>query len=55
VNLAGGKGSHIKIIWPATQKMIVIPAGLEKHVLYYVLKEIETCSGVTWEKIREAL
>lgn len=55
VNTIGGKGNHIKIIWPPTQKSITIPAGLEKHALYYVLKEIEAYSGVTWKEIKEEL
>ena len=54
-SIVGGKGSHIKLIWPRTQKTITIPSGLEKHVLYYVLKEIEHYSGVTWDQIKELL
>ena len=55
INAVGGKGSHVKIIWPSTQKSITIPAGLEKHALHYVLKEIETYSGITWEEIKKEL
>jgi len=55
INCVGGKGSHIKVIWPPTQKTITIPAGLEKHALYYVLKEVEVYSGVTWEEIKSEL
>ena len=55
VNIFGGKGNHFKIIWPSTQKSITIPSGLEKHALYYVLKEIESCSGVSWDEIRKEL
>ena len=55
VSTIGGKGSHIKMIWPATQKSITVPSGLEKHALYYVLKEIELYSGVTWEEIKKEL
>jgi predicted RNA binding protein YcfA (HicA-like mRNA interferase family) len=55
INVVGGKGSHIKVIYPPTQKSITIPAGLEKHTLHYVLKEIETYSGVTWEEIKKNL
>ena len=55
INNIGGKGSHIKIIWPPSQKSVTIPAGLEKYTLHYVLKEIETYSGVTWEEIKKVL
>lgn len=55
INGVGGKGSHLKIVWPSTQKSITIPAGLEKHALYYILKEIETYSGVTWKEIKKEL
>ncbi|MBU1126674.1 MAG: type II toxin-antitoxin system HicA family toxin [Patescibacteria group bacterium] len=55
VNTIGGKGSHVKLIWPKTQKTITIPAGVEKQTLQYVLKEIEKYSGVTWEEIQREL
>ena len=55
VSRVGGKGSHIKLVWPETQKTITIPSGLEKHALYYVLKEIEKNSDVTWEDIKKEL
>ncbi len=53
VNMVGGKGDHIKIIWPSTQKSVSVDADLRKDVLYYLLKEIESMSGVTWEQIKE--
>lgn len=55
IDTTGGKGSHIKIVWPVTQKSITIPSDIRKDVLYYVLKEIETMSGVTWEDIKKCL
>ncbi|MBI4437435.1 type II toxin-antitoxin system HicA family toxin [Candidatus Uhrbacteria bacterium] len=55
ISAVGGKGSHIKIVWPPTQKSITIPTGVEKHALHYILKEIETYSGVTWEEIKKEL
>lgn len=55
VNMTGGKGNHCKIIWPKTQKSVSIQSDLRKDVLYYVLKEIEQYSGVTWEEIKKEL
>ncbi|MDO8626569.1 MAG: type II toxin-antitoxin system HicA family toxin [Candidatus Magasanikbacteria bacterium] len=55
IDKTGGVGSHIKIIWPATQKSITVQQDLRKDVLYYLLKEIELISGVTWEQIKERL
>lgn len=55
MNVVGGKGSHVKLTWPATQKTITIPAGVEKQTLRYVLEEIETYSGVTWKEIQKEL
>lgn len=55
VNTIGGKGDHIKIIWPQTQKSITIDADIRKDVLYYLLKEIESISGITWEDIKNEL
>jgi len=55
INGVGGKGDHIKITWPQTQKSITVISDLRKDVLYYLLKEIEAISGVTWEQIKEEL
>lgn len=52
INTVGGKGDHVKIVWPASQKSITVDADLRKDVLYYLLKEIETVSGITWDKIK---
>lgn len=53
----GGKGSHIKLTYRITQKSITIPNSLNKnkYVLYYLLKEINDYSGITWEQIKEKL
>lgn len=55
INTVGGKGDHIKIIWPATQKSVSVDMDLRKDVLYYLLKEIEAVSGITWEQIQKEL
>ena len=55
INTVGGKGDHFKVTWPATQKSVTVDADLRKDVLYYLLKEIVTISGITWEQIREQL
>jgi predicted RNA binding protein YcfA (HicA-like mRNA interferase family) len=52
ISTKGGKGSHFKATHIKTQKSITIPSRLDKQVLKYVLKEIEECSGVTWEQLR---
>ncbi|MBI2463218.1 MAG: type II toxin-antitoxin system HicA family toxin [Candidatus Spechtbacteria bacterium] len=51
----GGNGSHYKITWPKNQKSVTLPYDLKKSTLYYVLKEIENISGVTWEDIQKEL
>ena len=51
----GGDGSHYKATWPKTQKSVTIQSDLRKDVLYYLLKEIEHCSGITWDDIRKEL
>lgn len=53
IDTFGGKGDHTKVIWPSTQKSITIIGDLRKDVLYYVLKEIEVISSVTWEEIKK--
>ena len=55
INETGGNGSHYKATWPKTNKSVIIPYNLEKQVLFYVLKEIETYSGITWEEIKKEL
>lgn len=55
IDKSGGDGSHYKITWPITQKTITIQSKLRKDVLYYLLKEIEQCSGVAWEDIKKEL
>jgi predicted RNA binding protein YcfA (HicA-like mRNA interferase family) len=55
INTVGGKGDHWKVVWPRTQKSITVIGDLRKDVLYYLLKEIEMMSGVTWEEIRKEL
>ena len=52
---SGGDGSHCKATWPASQKSVTIQSDLRKDVLYYLLKEIEKYSGVTWEEIKNKL
>jgi predicted RNA binding protein YcfA (HicA-like mRNA interferase family) len=55
IDASGGDGSHCKVIWPSTQKAITLPKDMPKQVLLYVLKEIETCSGIAWEQIKDEL
>lgn len=55
IDKTGGDGSHYKATWPNTQKCIPIPSDLRKDVLYYLLKEIERYSKVTWEDIKKEL
>lgn len=55
INKTGGDGSHYKATWPKTQRCITIQQRLDKDVLYYLLKEIEKHSGLTWEDIRKEL
>jgi len=55
INTIGGKGEHIKVIWPPTQKSVTVVGEIRKDVLYYLLKEIENISGVTWEQLKEKL
>lgn len=55
VNEKGGDGSHYKALWPPTQKSVTIPQDISKYTLYYLLKEIETASGITWDDIQKEL
>lgn len=55
INTVGGKGDHVKIIWPPTQKSVTVVRDLRKDVLYYLLKEIESISGISWDKIKDQL
>ncbi|MFH1193392.1 MAG: type II toxin-antitoxin system HicA family toxin [bacterium] len=55
IDSSGGDGSHCKVTWPPTQKSITIQSELRKDVLYYLLKEIEEYSGITWEDIKKEL
>ena len=55
INTIGGKGDHVKVIWPCTQKSVSVDRDIRKDVLYYLLKEIEIISGITWEDIRKEL
>lgn len=55
IDTRGGDGSHFKAVWPRTQKTVIIPAYISKQTLRYLLKEIQDCSGLTWEQIREQL
>lgn len=54
INKTGGDGSHFKAMWK-NGKAITVQCKLRKDVLYYLLKEIEQISGITWEDIRKVL
>ncbi len=55
IDKTGGSGSHYKVTWPKNQKSITLPHRFDKDVLYYILKEIEKVTGVTWDEIRKRL
>ena len=55
IDESGGDGSHYKAMWPGSQKSITIQSDLRKDVLYYLLKQIEAISGITWEQIKGQL
>jgi predicted RNA binding protein YcfA (HicA-like mRNA interferase family) len=55
IDTRGGNGNHFKGTWPRTQKSVTIPGELPKQTLNYVLKEIETYSGISWEDIKKVL
>lgn len=55
ISKKGGKGSHYKATCVSSQKAITIPSGLDKDVLYYLMKEIEKYSAITWEDIEKEL
>jgi len=55
ISKKGGKGSHFKATHNRTQKSVTIPSKLNKHVLYYVLKEVEKYGNLTWEEIKKEL
>jgi predicted RNA binding protein YcfA (HicA-like mRNA interferase family) len=55
IDARGGNGSHVKIVWPKSQKSITMPCKIRKDVLRYLLKEIEQYSGITWEEIKKEL
>lgn len=52
ISKKGGKGSHWKATFINTQKCIIVPSDLSREVLYYLLKEVESGSGVTWDEIK---
>ena len=54
IDTKGGDGSHYKATW-RNEKSVTIPYNISKNVLYYLLKEIETISGITWDEIRNEL
>ena len=55
IDKKGGDGSHFKALWPKTQKSITIPQDISKYTLYYLLKEIEIASSITWDDIKNEL
>lgn len=54
ISTKGGKGSHFKATW-SNEKAITIPSRLDRDVLYYVVKEIEKQTGISWEMIAKHL
>lgn len=58
IDESGGKGSHIRVLWPQNNKSITIPfEALPKQVLKYILHEIEinTNGSVTWDELKSQL
>lgn len=55
IDKSGGDGSHYKIECPHSGKIVTLPQDLKKATLYYVLKEIENYSDVTWDDIKKEL
>lgn len=55
IDMTGGKGSHCKVEWPRNGKSVTIKDNIHKQTLYYILKEIEKYSGITWEQIKKEL
>lgn len=54
ISTKGGRGSHFKATW-TNQKSITIPERLDRDVLYYVIKEIEKVTSITWEDVKEKI
>ncbi len=54
INTKGGDGSHCKAVWK-NEKSVTIPYTIHKNTLYYLLKEIENCSGITWKRIKSKM
>lgn len=55
INRAGGKGDHYKVIWPKTGKSVTVTNDLRRDVLYYLVKQLESISEVSWEDIKKEL
>lgn len=55
INQVGGDGSHYKVIWPRNNKSVTVPQDLPKQTIRYVVKQIEQCSGITWQDIKDVL
>lgn len=52
IDMIGGDGSHCKATWH-NQKSVTIPYKFSKNVLYYLLKEIQIISKVSWDDIKK--
>ena len=55
IDKSGGDGSHYLATWKKTQKSITIQCKLRKDVLYYLVKEIERYTDLTWDDIKKEL
>lgn len=53
INRKGGDGSHYKVIWPKTQKLVTVQYDFRKDVLYEILKDIKEISGIEWDEIKK--
>lgn len=57
ISMRGGNGTHYKVTWPSTQKAFSVPMRLDKHTLYYLIKEIEVITNghIAWDDIKNNL
>ncbi|PIZ99728.1 MAG: hypothetical protein COX77_00620 [Candidatus Komeilibacteria bacterium CG_4_10_14_0_2_um_filter_37_10] len=55
IDKKGGNGSHYKATWPSNQKSVTLPSYINKNTLYYLLREIENISQLSWTDIKEKL
>ena len=57
IDTRGGDGSHCKVTWPQTQKVLTIQQRIDKAVLSRLLKQVEKITNrkVTAEDIMKEI